>query len=110
MSECTTLRAGADMGLSWAGGPARRVSDARGRVNGTGDAPVLFVMAGLVPAIPLRRAPCLHKRGRGVKPGDDEESHAGRCARRNERICRTASGTRSFGSMKGKKLASALGA
>jgi hypothetical protein len=30
------------------------------------------VMAGLVPAIPIRRAQCLHKRDRRDKPGDDE--------------------------------------
>ena len=35
---------------------------------------------------------------------------AGRCARRNERIWRTASGTRSFGSFQGKMLTSAFGA
>ena len=35
---------------------------------------------------------------------------AGRCARMNERICRTASGIRSFGSFHGKMLTSALGA
>ena len=35
---------------------------------------------------------------------------AGRCARRNERIWRTASGTRSFGSFHGNMLTSAFGA
>ena len=35
---------------------------------------------------------------------------AGRCARRKERICRTASGIRSFGSFHGNMLTSAFGA
>ena len=35
---------------------------------------------------------------------------AGRCARRNDRICRTASGMRSFGSFHGNMLTSAFGA
>ena len=35
---------------------------------------------------------------------------AGRCARRNERIWRTASGIRSFGSFHGNMLTSAFGA
>jgi hypothetical protein len=30
-------------------------------------------MAGLVPAIPLRRAQCVPKRGHRDKPGDDKE-------------------------------------
>src|SRR5262249_58219307 len=34
----------------------------------------------------------------------------GRCARRNERICRTASGMRSLGSFHGNMLTSAFGA
>jgi hypothetical protein len=35
---------------------------------------------------------------------------AGRCARRKERICRTVSGIRSFGSFHGNMLTSAFGA
>ena len=32
----------------------------------------MIVMAGLVPAIPLRRALCVPKRGHRDKPGDDK--------------------------------------
>ena len=38
------------------------------------------------------------------------DAAAGRCARRKERICRTASGIRSFGSFHGNMLTSAFGA
>src|SRR5258708_38900999 len=39
----------------------------------------------------------------------DSYAGAGRCARRKERICRTASGIRSLGSFHGNILTSALG-
>jgi len=35
--------------------------------------PLSLVMAGLVPAIPMRKAPCPPKRGRRDKPGDDND-------------------------------------
>src|SRR5262249_30651031 len=47
-------------------------------------------------------------RRRAEAIGTDAE--AGRCARRKERICRTASGIRSFGSFHGNMLTSAFGA
>jgi hypothetical protein len=34
-----------------------------------------FVMAGLVPAIPIMKALCPPKRGRRDKPGDDKPDH-----------------------------------
>ncbi len=49
------------------------------------------------------------QRGEGAEAiGTD--AAAGRCARRKEWICRTASGIRSFGSFHGNMLTSAFGA
>src|ERR1043166_7084189 len=56
----------------------------------------------------LRALRLLHPAAR--QAACDTVALTGRCARRNERIWRTASGTRSFGSFQGKKLTSAFGA
>ena len=82
--------------------PSRRGSD---RVRATNGFPA---------AAPAAAGPMPHPTEfRSQTGAADENVHyvdAGRCARKNERIWRTASGMRSFGSFHGNMLTSAFGA
>src|ERR1700709_308002 len=78
--------------------------------QGEGRPPALQASRAKRATIALEQARLAWRADRGPLPHLRNRSYLGRCARRNERIWRTASGTRSFGSFHGNMLTSAFGA